>query len=133
VVAPSIAATPPPKGSGALTAVKSATITTSSTGKILVIGAALNDATIDNLRDMSLHYYAAVYVDGVGVPGVVSATPIVVPAQATYSTGPIAFGAGELSGVRPGKHTVTISLWTSDTSANYVTGGSGSLAAIATD
>jgi hypothetical protein len=120
----------PPTG-GTQTVVKQVSITTSQTGKILVLGALLENATYNNPTGVPLSYSMGIYVDGVPVPGTYK-NGFQAPAGQSGSWGPVGPLYGSLSNVAAGTHTVTITMRTTDTAVDYVTGGTGRLLVVAT-
>jgi hypothetical protein len=120
-----------PATDGTLSVIKQVKITTSAPGKLLILNAMVEAATINNTTPTTLHYTAAVYVDGRGVPDAVSLSPGAVPAEATYAVAPFSIGPGAIS-VGAGTHTVAIKIRTTDTTGNYLTSASGRLLVVAT-
>ncbi len=123
------AVTPPTDGKQ--TVVKQVQITTKAPGKLLVLDSSLETASVNNTTAAPLHYSVGIYVDGTPVPGTY-AQGFMVPAETSGSYGPYGPFYGSLGNVDAGKHMVTITVRTTDTGVNYVTGGSGRLLVVAT-
>ena len=111
--------------------VKQVTITTSRSGKLLVLDALLESASFNNTTGVTLHYSVGVYVDGTPVPGTY-AQGFTVPPMGSSSYGPVGPLYGSLANVGAGSHTVAITVRTTDTAVDYLTGGSGRLLVVAT-
>ncbi|HUZ16116.1 MAG TPA: hypothetical protein VMU72_08025 [Gaiellaceae bacterium] len=120
-----------PLTGGTQTVVKQVTITTSQAGKLLVLNALLESVSVNNVLDSPLHYSVGVYVDGTPVPGTY-AQGFTSSANSSGSYGPYGPLYGSLDNVAAGTHTVTITVRTTDTAVDYVTGGSGRLLVVAT-
>lgn len=120
----------PPTG-GTQFVVKQVQITTTQTGKLLILNALLESATYNNTSNVSVIYSVGVYVDGVPVPGTYLGGFIAHPVTSGSfpATTPV---YGSLSNVAAGTHTVTIAAQTTNTAVNYITSGSGRLIVVAT-
>jgi hypothetical protein len=115
-------------------AIKQVTISMPQPGKLVVLEAAVESATVNNTTSTPLIYDSGVYVDGVGVPGTYSTSPGTVPPQSgTFGLTPFTLPRGSISNVPAGTHTVTLALRESNGStADYLTGATGRLLVIAT-
>ena len=129
-----LAPAPPNDSSWTRTVIKTATITTSQSGKLLILDATVESCSLNNTALQPYHYHLGVYVDGVGVPGTYDFDTITVPASSgPYSVGPtpIELAPAATASLAAGTHTVTIELITDETTVNYMTGGSGKLFVVA--
>jgi hypothetical protein len=124
--------TPPQPTGGRLDTIKSVTITTTEPGSLLVLDASTSSVTVNNTSDDDQHYYVGIYVDGRGVPGAVAPNEFLVGPKTTANLIDLSFDPGRISGIKPGRHTVTIALIALDTTTNFLTGGSGKMVVIAT-
>jgi hypothetical protein len=120
----------PPTG-GTQFMVKQVQITTTQTGKLVILNALLESATYNNTSSAPVNYSMGIYVDGVPVPGTYLGG-FVAPPMSSGSfpvTNPV---YGSLSNVPAGTHTVQIAVRTTSTAVNYITSGSGRLIVLAT-
>jgi collagen triple helix repeat protein len=112
--------------------IKQVSIDMPKAGKLLVLDAALESATINNTSNTPLVYAAGVYVDGVGVPGTASACGCVAPEQTTSTLPHFSLPQGSTSEIAAGRHTVTLALTrTSGSQANNLTRPQGRLLVVA--
>jgi hypothetical protein len=112
--------------------IKQVSIDMPKAGKLLVLDAALENATINNTSNTPLVYAAGVYVDGVGVPGTASDCGCVVPEQTTSTLPHFSLPQGSTSEIAAGPHTVTLALTrTSGSQANNLTHPQGRLLVVA--
>lgn len=113
--------------------IKQITISTSQPGKLVVLDAAVESASVTNTTDVPLTFDSGVYVDGIGVPGTYSTSPGSVPPQSSAALTPFTLPRGSISNVPAGTHTVTLALrQPSGSTVNYVTGATGRVLVIAT-
>ena len=113
--------------------VKQVQITTSQPGKLVIVNATVENVHFNNTGLAPVTYYSGVFVDGVPVPATAALKPGQVPASSgDFVVGPWDLGPGSISNIPAGTHTVTIKVFTNDTSVNYETGGQGRLLVIAT-
>jgi hypothetical protein len=120
------AAPPGPFSAG----IKQVTITTTQPGKLVITDATAEDATVHNPTGSTQNYDAAVYVDGVGVPGTFHVAGSV-PANTSHELGPFTL-QGSISNVPAGTHTVTLALRLESGSGDFLTSGAGRLLVVAT-